>query len=346
MKVYGAGIIGCGKIAKSHVEAILELPNLQLTAISDKDKMVLHDYVEQYQCQGYLDYKELLKNPQIDLICVCTPSGLHASMVIDALTADKHVLIEKPMALSLREADKIIATAQRMNKKVAVIHPLRFNPPILELKRAIDSGYFGELTHSSVIMQLNRDDNYYRQAAWRGTWKLDGGCLMNQGIHGIDLLQWLLGPVESVFGYTATKLRKIETEDVGIALLKFRSGVLGLVEAATTIYPVNLDEKLSVFGEKGSVVLNGKGFNNKHTWRFADGIGLASKERETTDYIGHKAILHDFVVAIERNLQPSVDCYEGRKALEIVLAIYHSAKMKTEIRLPLEEQFVMGVGTL
>jgi UDP-N-acetyl-2-amino-2-deoxyglucuronate dehydrogenase len=345
MKVFGFGLVGCGHIGRKHVEAIQKLPDARLIAVSDKNEQVLADYTGKYFCRGYEDYNEMFKDLAIDIVAICTPSGLHARMAIDALKAGKHVLVEKPMALSLREADAMIWAARKAKRKLGVVYPTRFNAAVRELRNAVEASSFGQFTHGSAAVRWNRNDEYYRQSPWRGTLSLDGGCLMNQAIHCIDLLQWMLGPVESVFGHTATKLRSIEAEDIGIALLKFKNGALGVVEAATTIYPSNLEEKLCLFGSTGSVVIGGKGFSNIATWRFPGENDESCAQNQTQHSPeGHLAVVEDFIEAVATGREPMANGAEGRKALEIVLAIYHSAKTKLETNLPLEEEFTIGAG--
>ena len=349
MKTYGFGIIGCGRISKNHMESITALPNAKLVAVADIKAEAVAKAVENYDCQGYSDYQELLANPQVDIVNICTESGLHASIAIDAMKAGKHVLVEKPMAMSLAEADQMIATAKEMGVKLGAIHQNRFNQAIVKLRKALEADKFGQLTHSSAVVRWNRNDEYYSQAPWRGTWAQDGGCLMNQSIHNIDLLQWMVGPVESLFAYTATNLRKIEGEDVGTIVLKFQNGSLGIIEATTTIYPKNLEETLSIFGSTGTVCIGGIAVNKIEAWRFAgedEASILADQDKEPPNVygFGHADIIIDFMNAITENREPAISGEEGRKALEIVLAIYHSAKYKKEITFPLKEEFTIGLG--
>ncbi|MGB4028012.1 MAG: Gfo/Idh/MocA family oxidoreductase, partial [Acetomicrobium sp.] len=215
----------------------------------------------------------------------------------------------------------------------------RFNPPVQKLRKALEEGRFGKLTHGSAVVRWFRPQDYYDQAPWRGTWAMDGGCLMNQSIHNIDLLQWMMGPVESVFGYTATNLRKIEAEDVGVAVLKFKSGALGVIEASTTIYPENLEETLAIFGEKGTVVLGGIAVNKIETWKFADSQeeneDLKKHQQDVPNVygFGHNALIEDFIQAVINNRNPYIDGREGKKALAIILGIYDSVRSGEEITL-------------
>lgn len=349
MKIYGFGLIGCGRISKNHLESIKDIPGAKLVAAADHNEQALAKTVDQYSCQGYCDYHELLANSGVNIVTICTPSGLHAKIAIDAMRAGKHVLVEKPMAMSLAEADAMIATAKEMGVKLGVVHQNRFNRAVVKLHNALEQGKFSQLTHASAVVRWNRNDEYYSQAPWRGTWAQDGGCFMNQSIHNIDLLQWIMGPVESIFAYTATNVREIEGEDVGVAVLKFKNGALGVIEATTTIYPNNLEETLNIFGSTGTVCLGGMAVNKIESWRFAGDHEEAILAEQFTEPpnvygFGHADIIEDFMKAIAEDREPAVSGEEGRKALEIILAVYHSVKYKKEIIFPFKEEFTIGVG--
>ncbi len=349
MMQYGFGLIGCGRIAKNHLKAITSLENARLEAVCDIDEARLTEAKEQYGCRTYVDYREMLKDPDIKIVTICTPSGLHAKMAIDAMEAGKHVLVEKPMAMSLQEAAAMIAAAEKTGVKLGVVHQNRFNKAIVKLRRALEEGQFGKLTHGALTVRWHRDKNYYDQAPWRGTWAQDGGCLMNQSIHNIDLLQWMMGPVESVFAYTATNARDIEGEDAAVAVLKFKNGAFATVEASTTIYPRNLEETLHIFGTTGTAGIGGVAVNKIESWRF-EGVDeatvLADQDKEPPNVygFGHYDTIKDFIDAVDSGRQPAVPGEEGRKALEIILAIYHSVKYREEVKLPLAEKFTIGVG--
>ncbi|HEX3016118.1 MAG TPA: Gfo/Idh/MocA family oxidoreductase, partial [Desulfobacteria bacterium] len=263
-------IIGCGRIARKHAEAIMSLEQAELVAVCDIIPERAQAFAAKYGAKQYTDYTEMLKLADIDVVTVATPSDLHAPIGIAAAQAGKNVLVEKPMAMTLQTADALIAACKKAGVKLGVIHQNRFNKSIRLLRDALEAGRFGKLTHGQATVRWNRDDNYYAQAPWRGTKLQDGGVLMNQSIHNIDLLQWMFGPVESVFGYTATNLRKIEMEDVGAVVIKFKSGAIGMIEAASTIYPKNIEETLNVFGETGSVIVGGIAVNRIETWEFPD----------------------------------------------------------------------------
>jgi predicted dehydrogenase len=349
MENYGFGLIGCGRIAKNHLKAITSLANARLTAICDIDAGRLAEANGQHGGRAYGDYRELLRDQDVEIVNICTPSGLHAKIAIDAMNAGKHVLVEKPMAMSLTEAAAMNAAAAQNGVKLGVVHQNRFNKAIIKVRKALDAGLFGQLTHGAVTVRWHRDKNYYDQASWRGTWAQDGGCLMNQSIHNIDLLQWMMGPVESVFAYTATNARAIEGEDAAVAVLKFTNGAFATIEASTTIFPRNLEETLHIFGTTGTAGVGGVAVNKIEAWRFADQdetVVLADQDKEPPNVygFGHYGIIQDFVDAVDSGRTPAVPGEEGAKALEIILAIYHSVKYRQEIRLPLAEKFTIGVG--
>ena len=330
MKKLNFGIIGCGRIAYKHAEAIKNNEKANLLYVCDIIEERAVDYKNKYEAEEYfIDYHEMLDMPDLDVVNICTPSGMHAEMGIAAAKAGKHVIVEKPMALSLKDADDLIKACEENGVKLAVCFQNRFNLPVQKLRKALEEGRFGKLTHGSAVVRWFRPQEYYDQAPWRGTWAMDGGCLMNQAIHNIDLLQWMMGPVESVFGYTANNFRKIEAEDVGVAVLKFKNGALGVIEASTTIYPENLEETLAIFGEKGTVMLGGIAVNKIETWKFADSqdenLEMEQQDVPNVYGFGHDALIEDFIRAVIEDRRPYIDGREGIKSLRIVLGIYHSA---------------------
>lgn len=340
----GFAVIGCGRIAPKHFEAIKNLEGAELVAVVDILEERAIKAAEQNKCDWYLDYHEVLRRSDVDVINICTPSGLHAQLGIEAAKAGKHVVVEKPMALSLADADRLIAACREAGVKLFVVHQNRFNTAIRKLRAAVEAGKFGKFTHANATIRWHRDQAYYDSAAWRGTWAMDGGVLMNQSIHNIDLLQWMMGPVESVFAYTATRLRRIQAEDVATAVLRFRNGALGIIEASSTIFPRNLEETLSIFGETGTVVVGGVAVNRIQAWRLADPMEdeetvLAAQEADPPSVygFGHLAYMKNVVDSITRGQSPAVDGQEGRKALEIILAIYASVRMGRPVMLPLQE---------
>lgn len=249
-------LIGCGRIAPKHAESLMALPEARLVGVCDIVDERRHEFAHKYSdnlpnlVRCYSDYHEVLACADIDAVSIATPSGLHAEIGIAAARAGKHVLVEKPMAMTLSQADALIEACRSAGVKLGVIHQNRFNASVKTLRQALEAGRFGQLTHGQATVRWNRNDDYYRQAPWRGTREQDGGVLMNQSIHNIDLLQWMLGPADTVFGFTHRAMRPIEMEDVGAAVLKFRNGAIGVIEAASTIYPKNIEETLNIFWDR------------------------------------------------------------------------------------------------
>lgn len=337
-------VIGCGRIAPKHTEAILAVEGAQLAAVMDIVPERAAQFSERYGVTALNDYESVLQRADIDVVNICTPSGLHAEMGVAAARAGKHVVVEKPMALSLRDADRLINECERAGVKLFVVHQNRYNEAVKQLRAAVDAGHFGKMTHGVAVVRWNRDQAYYDSADWRGTWSLDGGVLMNQSIHNVDLLQWMMGPVESVFAYTTTALRNIEAEDLGVAVIRFQSGALGVIEGTSTIYPRNLEETLSVFGEKGTCVLGGVAVNRVETWRFADEVAAQgpddadqSVDPPSVYGFGHREYMRDVVSAIRENTPPFIGGPDGRKALEVVLGIYESARSGQPVTFPVKE---------
>lgn len=340
----GFGVIGCGRIAPKHTESINGIPEAELVAVCDIVPERADDFARKYQAEPYYDYHELLKREDIDIVTIATPSGLHAEIGIAAAKAGKHVMVEKPMSMTLKDADLLIKACKENGVKLAVIHQNRFNKSIKALRSALEAGRFGKLTHGQASVRWNRNMDYYLQAPWRGTKLQDGGVLMNQSIHNIDLLQWMLGPVESVYGYTTTALRKIEMEDVAGAVLKFQNGAIGLIEAASTIYPKNIEETLNIFGETGSVIVGGIAVNRIEVWEFPESeeekkqIFAAQENDPPTVYgFGHREIIENMIQAVKTGGIPAIPGEEGRKALEIILAIYRCQETGQPVKLPLIE---------
>ncbi|QTL97693.1 gfo/Idh/MocA family oxidoreductase [Iocasia frigidifontis] len=350
-------IIGCGRISKKHIEGIIH--NYQealLTAVSDivPDKMQQAvNYYSNYlrksvfditknQLKKYQDYQELLNDERVKVVTIATESGYHPQLAIDALNAGKHVIVEKPMALSTGDADRMIELAEKKKLKLAVCHQNRFNPTIQKLRRALDNGRFGCLLYGVASVRWNRNDDYYKMDDWHGTLALDGGILMNQCIHNIDLLQWMLGDVARVYAETDTFLRKIETEDVGLAVVRFNNGSIGLIEGTVCIYPRNLEETFSIFGEKGTVRVSGIAMNQIIDWKFADIEPVEEEKIKTTNYevetiygYGHNLLFKDFIRAVKEDRKPLVDGEEGKKAVELILGIYKSARLRQPVQFPL-----------
>ena len=343
-------LIGCGRISINHIKAAIN-NKLEVTAICDIVPEHMEILLEKNELNGdssikqYTNYKDMIQENNIDLISIATESGSHAEIALFCIEHGIHVIIEKPMAMNLREADEIIRISEEKNVKVCVCHQNRFNIAIQELKIALDNNRFGRLSHGSIHIRWNRNRNYYDQAPWRGTWEQDGGALMNQCIHGIDLLRWTLGPeIDEVYGVTRQQFHDyLEAEDLGIAVIKFKNGVLGTVEGTTNVYPQNLEETLYIFGETGTVKIGGKSTNNIDVWDFSEENSEDMKNKglkELTNNVygnGHTSLFSDVIEAIRQDRKPYIDAREGRNALELVLAIYKSQKEGHAIKLPLTD---------
>lgn len=330
-------IIGCGFIAKKHAMAINQIPEAKLIAVCDKVDSAMEPYIEEYGVKAFTDMNILLKECEIDAVCICTPSGFHASIAEQAAAAKKHIVLEKPIAMTIEETDRIIKAAKKNKVKLTVVHPNRFRPAVMELRKIIDSGILGKISHVSAKVNWNRNQEYYDQAPWRGTKQHDGGVLMNQAIHNLDLLLWFMGPPVQVFSMEATRFRRIEAEDVSTGLIRFESGALGTVEAATTVYPRNFEESITIFGKTGTVKIGGA---NAISFEHLDIEGLSETETEAImekvksdpwGIPGHQRIISDLIEAVKENREPLVTGEDGKRSLELVLAFYESAKNNTPI---------------
>ena len=340
MKKLKFAILGCGRISYKHVEALIQNNDqAELVAVCDliEDNAKARKLQYENQLQGsdvlvFSRYEEMFDRCDIDVVAIATESGYHAEHAIAAMQNGSHVLIEKPMALSVEDAHKINQVAKEKGLKVCISHQNRFNPPIQKLRRAIEEGRFGRIINATARILWTRDDNYYKQAPWRGTKALDGGTLMNQCIHNIDLLQWMMNSdVERVHAERGTFLRNIEMEDFGALLLRFKSGSIGIVEGSACVYPKNLEETLSIFGEKGTVVIGGLAVNEIKVWQFEDVKEYDQDEFETeVDSVygkGHTSLYRDFIEAIHQNREPLVNGEEGIKAMKIILNAYDVSEL-------------------
>lgn len=343
-------LIGCGRISTNHVKAAVN-NKLEIVAVCDvipehmDNVLDKHGLKDDTSIKRYTDYKKLVEELKPELVSIATESGLHGEIAIYCIEHGINVIIEKPMAMSLAEADQIISLAEKNHVKVSACHQNRFNIAVQEMRRALEAGRFGKLSHGSIHVRWNRNKDYYTQAPWRGTWAQDGGALMNQCIHGIDLLRWMLGDeIESVYGVTKQQFHHyLEAEDIGMAVVKFKNGAVATIEGTTNVYPQNLEETLYLFGENGTVKLGGKSTNNIDVWNFADETEADSKNKgleEATSNVygnGHTSLFADMIAAIQNDRKPYVDAYAGRRALELVLAIYKSQKTGEVVRLPLTD---------
>ena len=342
-------LIGCGRISPNHIVAAKD-NNLEMVAICDIIEKNMHDKIVKFHLSDsvhcYIDYKEMLKIEKPELVAIATESGKHADIALDCLDAGANVIIEKPIALSLSDADKVIAKAKAKGLKVCANHQNRFNKSIRKIREALEEERFGKLFHGTAHIRWARDHEYYDRAAWRGTWAQDGGALMNQCIHNIDLLRWMLGDeIDTVYGITdRLKHNYIEAEDLGIAVISFKNGAYGIIEGTTNVYPKNLEETLYLFGEKGTVKAGGTSVNIIEEWNFSDVLDdpeeIKRKYGENPPNVygyGHTPLYADMIDAINNDREPYVNGEAGRRALELVLAIYKSAAIGQPIKLPLSE---------
>ncbi|WP_338449630.1 Gfo/Idh/MocA family oxidoreductase [Niallia oryzisoli] len=331
-------IVGCGFIANKHAKAISEIENAKLVAVCDKVPAAMEPYANEYGATPYTEVDDMLEKENIDVVCICTPSGFHASIAVQVANAKKHIIVEKPIAMTLEDTDKIIETCKINNVKLSVVHPNRYRPVVQELRKILEENLLGKISHASCIVNWNRNQEYYDQAPWRGTKQHDGGVLMNQAIHNLDLLLWFMGKPKQVFSMEATRLRKIEAEDVSVGVIQFESGALGTVEASTTVYPKNFEESITLFGEKGTVKIGG---TNALFFEHLVIEGMAENQindlkisikADPWGTPGHQWIIKDMVNAINENREPQVTGEDGRSALKLVLSFYESAKLNLPVQ--------------
>jgi UDP-N-acetyl-2-amino-2-deoxyglucuronate dehydrogenase len=337
-------LVGCGRISGSHVAAIDKIDGLELVAVSDVEADRAKAVSEERGIPAFRTLEELLAAVECDVVAVCTPSGLHPAHGIVAARGGKHVVTEKPMAISLADADALVQACDVAGVHLFVVKQNRLNPPIQLLRRAVEKGRFGRIYLDNTTVRWTRPQEYYDAAPWRGTWEFDGGAIMNQASHYVDLMQWLVGPVESVVAKTATLARRIETEDTGIAVLRFRSGALGVIEVTVLTHPRNFEGSIAILGEKGTVKIGGTAVNRVEHWQFADYddddklIDAASTSPPTVYGFGHEAYYRNVLAVLRGEAKPGTDGREGRKSLELILGIYESAKTGREVPLPLRNR--------
>ncbi len=341
-------LIGCGRIAVNHIKAVVN-NDLEMVAVCDIKPENIDTLFEKTGYTGtperFTDYKKMIESiPNLQLVAVATESGIHAEIALYCIDHGINVIIEKPMAMSMEDAEEIVRRSEEKHVKVSVCHQNRFNVAIQQMRKALESGRFGKLSHGSINVRWNRNQNYYDQAPWRGKWASDGGCLFNQCIHGIDLLRWMMGDeVDEVYGVTKQQFHHyLECEDIGVAVVKFKNGAVGTIEGTVNVYPQNLEETLYLFGENGTVKIGGKSTNNIDVWDFSDETEDDKKnkglEEQTSNVYGngHTSLYADVIDAIKNDRQPYVDAVAGRNAVEMILAIYQSAATGMPVKLPLK----------
>lgn len=357
MPVHGVGIIGCGMIAEYHTRAVNEIDNARVVAAYSRSAAngakIAGMAAGKGECRVYDDLDAMLAHPGLDVVCICTPSGAHLEPAVAAAKAGKHVVVEKPMEITLPRCDAMLDACERAGVRIAAIFPSRFSAANRLLKAAVDSGRFGRLTLGDTYVKWWRTQEYYDSGGWRGTWDLDGGgALMNQAIHNVDLLQWLMGDVESVHALTATLCHeRVEVEDTAVAALRFRNGALGVIEAATSCYP-GLLKRTEIHGRDGSARVEQDDIT---LWSFREerpedaglqgggnAVSGGAADPRDISHAGHREQIADFLKAIETGSRPIVDGREGRKAVEIIRAIYRSSRTGAAVRLPLTDDVAMG----
>jgi UDP-N-acetyl-2-amino-2-deoxyglucuronate dehydrogenase len=333
-------LIGCGRIARRHADLLggRVVAGTELAAVCDIDGTKAQRIALTYSVPAYTDMIEMASREKIDVFVVLTESGNHARDVIRLAPYGKHVVVEKPMALTLDDADTMIRSCDAAGVRLFVVKQNRFNVPVVKLRQVLEAGRFGKLVMGTVRVRWCRDQAYYRQDAWRGTWALDGGVLTNQASHHVDLLEWMMGGVESVFAKSITALADIEAEDTAVVVLKFRSGALGVIEATTATRPRDLEGSISILGEGGSVEIGGFAVNSMKTWAFRDPedgddevMARYSVNPPNVYGFGHQAYYEHVVDCIVGNKPQLVDGLEGRRSLELISAIYESIETGREV---------------
>lgn len=342
-------LIGCGRVSPNHIVAATK-NNLEIVGLCDISKDAVYELKEKCplikNVKFYRDYKKLLEEQKPELVAIATESGKHAEIALDCINAGCNVIIEKPIALNIKDANRIIEAAERMGVKVAANHQNRFNASIQKIREAVEEERFGRIFHATTQIRWSRGESYYKQAAWRGTWEMDGGALMNQCIHNIDLLNWMLGeePVEVIAMTDNLNHSYIEGEDIGLAIVRYKNGAYGVVEGTVNVYGGDMEEALCIFGENGTVKADGTLNNIIENWRFADEKDDEEAVKQEfsvpVNHIygkGHTPLYADMIDAIENDRKPYVDMYAGKNALELVLAICKSSYEKKAVKLPLKD---------
>jgi UDP-N-acetyl-2-amino-2-deoxyglucuronate dehydrogenase len=334
-------LVGCGRISRNHIEAVAKIDGLEFVSVCDIDAARAQSTGEAIGVPWFTALDAMLVAVPSDAVVIATPSGLHPQHGIVAARTGRHVISEKPMGISLAAADALVQACDDNGVQLFVVKQNRLNPPIQLLKRAIDRGRFGRIYMANCTVRWTRPQEYYDQAPWRGTWEFDGGAFMNQASHYVDLIQWLVGPVESVMAKTATLARRIEAEDTGVAVLKFRSGALGTIEVTMLTFPRNLEGSITILGENGTVKIGGTAVNKVEHWTFADAddddqlIDQANTNPPSVYGFGHEAYYRNVLAVLRGEARADTDGRAGRKSLELILGIYESAKTGREVPLPL-----------
>jgi predicted dehydrogenase len=335
-------LVGCGRIAKRHSELLGmgQINGARLVAVCDVDEAKARKVAAEFSVPHYRDMHEMMESVSVDVVVVLTESGRHVDHVLELTRHGKHIVVEKPMALTLDDADRMIRACDAARIKLFVVKQNRFNVPVVKLREALDEGRFGKLVMGTVRVRWCRRQEYYDQDEWRGTWALDGGVLTNQASHHVDLLEWMMGDVESVFALSRTALVDIETEDTAVVVLRFSSGALGVIEATTAARPTDLEGSISILGEGGTVEIGGFAVNELKVWKFAEAREDDGEVRTRYSVnppnvygYGHQAYYEHVVDCILNDRKQLVDGLEGRRSLELINAIYESIETGREVPL-------------
>jgi UDP-N-acetyl-2-amino-2-deoxyglucuronate dehydrogenase len=337
-------VVGCGRISKNHLVSISQqADDFELVSVCDVDLEVLNQTASQYRVSSYDNLADMLLQEKIDMVSLCTPSGLHSQQAILSAQHGVHVLTEKPMATRLSDGVAMVRACDEAGVRLFVVKQNRFNPTLQLMKNAVALGRFGRIYNVAVNVFWTRPQDYYEQGrGWRGTWDLDGGAFMNQASHYIDLLDWIVGPVESVMAYTATLARKIEAEDSGVAAIKWRNGAMGTLNVTMLTYPQNFEGSITILGEKGTVRVGGVAVNDIQEWQFDSdrpedrGIQAASYSTTSVYGFGHPLYYQNVSEVMRGLAAPKTDGYSGLITLELLEALYRSAKEGVMVSLPLE----------
>ncbi|HKX33518.1 MAG TPA: Gfo/Idh/MocA family oxidoreductase [Blastocatellia bacterium] len=336
----GLGVVGCGMIGRVHAEAVRSIAGARLLAVCARDPERTAEFAAGFEVAGYTDYREFLQHPGLQIVTICTPSGTHAELGIQAAQAGKHVLVEKPIEITLERADTLIRACDQAGVKLGVIFQSRFLPAVQQLQQAVAQGRLGRLMIGDAYIKWFRAPEYYAPGSWHGTLRLDGGgALINQAIHTVDLLRWIMGPVETVFAMKAAlRYPQIEAEDTLVANLRFQNGALGVIEAATSVKP-GFKRRLEISGERGTVILDGDALG---CWAIEGEREAVGDQPQLTDGSanpaaisneGHRRQIQDLIQAVNEDRPPMIDGREGRKSLELVAALYESALRGEAVKL-------------
>ena len=336
-------IAGCGRISKNHFASIEKhAESLELVAVCDSNRQILQEHRDRYNVSGYQRLEELLKEGKIDLIVLCSPSGLHSNQAILAARYGVHVMTEKPMATRWHDGVNMVKACDEARVRLFVVKQNRRNSTLQLLKSAVEKKRFGRIYMVNINVFWTRPQDYYDSAKWRGTWEFDGGAFMNQASHYVDLVDWLIGPVESLQAYTGTLARNIEVEDTGVVSIKWRSGALGSMNVTMLTYPKNLEGSITIIGEKGTVRIGGLAVNEIQHWEFAESdvddekVKTASYETTSVYGFGHPLYYKNVLDVLRGEAEPETDGREGLRSLETLIATYISARDGKRVSLPLD----------